>query len=94
MKLSIKAAITVMSGALLLAACAAEQPQPPRHAEPRSIQRNVNELRLNWRGGPGIRLQKAPGLAPASWQDLPGTLAADAYTESLSGDAGFYRLVR
>jgi hypothetical protein len=61
---------------------------------PVSIQRNVNELRLNWRGGPGIRLQKAPGLAPASWQDLPGTLAADAYTESLSGDAGFYRLVR
>ncbi|HMJ66002.1 MAG TPA: endonuclease/exonuclease/phosphatase family protein, partial [Candidatus Binatia bacterium] len=59
-----------------------------------SIQRNGNDLRLNWRGGSGIRLQKSPGLAPTSWQDLPGTLAADTYTESLSNDAGFYRLVR
>src|SRR4030095_14951052 len=58
------------------------------------IQRNVNELRLNWRGGPGIRLQKSADLAPTSWQDLPETSAASTYSEPVGEDSGFYRLVR
>jgi hypothetical protein len=59
-----------------------------------SILRNGGELQFNWRGGPGIRLQKSPTLVPADWQDVPGTLAADTYDEPLANGAAFYRLAR
>ena len=59
-----------------------------------SIERDGNDLTLTWRGGAGIRLQRARTLAPASWQDVAGTLAASTFMESLGENAGFYRLTR
>jgi endonuclease/exonuclease/phosphatase family metal-dependent hydrolase len=59
-----------------------------------SILRNGGEFRFNWRGAPGIRLQKTPTLGPPDWQDVPGTLAADTYDEALGNGAAFYRLAR
>jgi hypothetical protein len=59
-----------------------------------SIGRDGDDLTLTWRGGTGIRLQRALTLAPASWQDVAGTLAASTFTESLGDNARFYRLAR
>lgn len=59
-----------------------------------SITRNANEVRLTWRGGPGIRLQKSATLSPSNWQDVPGTTGASAFAESLLGNTAFYRLTR
>jgi hypothetical protein len=59
-----------------------------------SIILDGNDVTLTWRGGAGIRLQRAMTLAPAGWQDVAGTLAASTFIESLSDSARFYRLTR
>ena len=59
-----------------------------------SIILDGNDVTLTWRGGAGIRLQRALTLAPASWQDVAGTLAASSFSESIGENAGFYRLAR
>jgi hypothetical protein len=61
---------------------------------PLSIARSGNDLQLTWRGSPGIRLQKSTTLTPSAWQDVPGTTGANSFTESLVGNASFYRLTR
>jgi len=59
-----------------------------------SISRSGNQLQLTWPGGPSIRLQKSTTLSPSAWQDVPGTTDTSSFTESLGGNAGFYRLTR
>ncbi|HTD85815.1 MAG TPA: hypothetical protein VK850_04500, partial [Candidatus Binatia bacterium] len=58
------------------------------------ITRDGNQVRLNWRGGPGIRLQRSAGLAPTNWADVNGTVGLSNFVESISGDTQFYRLTR
>lgn len=58
------------------------------------IARDGNEVRLNWRGGPGIRLQHSLSLSPTDWADVSGSLAVSNFVESVSGGMRFYRLSR
>lgn len=51
-------------------------------------------LKLEWTGGSGVVLQKTPSLGAPNWQDVPGTLGASSANETVSGEAGFYRLFR
>ncbi len=59
-----------------------------------SIARQGSNLRLTWPGGQGVRLQKSPSLAPASWQEVPGTSGASAFDDTVTSTAAFYRLAR
>jgi hypothetical protein len=59
-----------------------------------SITRESGSIRLNWQGSTGIRLQRSPALAPASWEDVPGSLGASTFTESSANGSAFYRLAR
>ena len=59
-----------------------------------SIVREGGNVRLNWTGGTGIRLQKTSALAPANWEDVSGTLGASTFTEASTNGPAFYRLAR
>ena len=61
---------------------------------PLSIARESGGIRLNWTAGTNIRLQKTFQLAPANWEDVPGTLGASSFTESTTSGPAFYRLAR
>jgi glycerophosphoryl diester phosphodiesterase len=58
-----------------------------------SIARNGASVDLHWNGAPTLRLQKSTTLAPANWQEVPGTLGASQFSEPASEAAAFYRLV-
>jgi hypothetical protein len=59
-----------------------------------SIVREGGDIRLNWSGGTGIRLQRASALAAPNWEDVPGTLGASTFTEPSTNGPAFYRLAR
>ncbi|HKQ38698.1 MAG TPA: endonuclease/exonuclease/phosphatase family protein [Verrucomicrobiae bacterium] len=65
-----------------------------RTLPPLSIAREGGEVHLNWRGGPGVRLQRSLSLAPTNWTDVTGSLAVSNVTESIGGETRFYRLSR
>jgi endonuclease/exonuclease/phosphatase family metal-dependent hydrolase len=56
------------------------------------IRRSGADVMLAWNGGAGLRLQKAPNLTSANWQDVAGTLGASSFTEPAGGVSAFYRL--
>ena len=58
------------------------------------IGRDRDQVRLDWPGGPGIRLQASPSLVPTNWADTPGTTAASNDAEALGNGPRFYRLAR
>jgi hypothetical protein len=51
-------------------------------------------LQLTWSGSANIKLQTAPTLSPAHWQDVPGTLGASSASVQTSGAAAFFRLAQ
>jgi endonuclease/exonuclease/phosphatase family metal-dependent hydrolase len=59
-----------------------------------SIVREGGNVRLNWMGGPGIRLQKTSALAPANWEDVADTSGASTFAEPIADSPLFYRLIR
>jgi hypothetical protein len=59
-----------------------------------AISRTGAEVRLDWAGGPNIRLQRSMTLSPnATWQNVNHPAGASTYTETSAGTA-FYRLRR
>ena len=54
---------------------------------------SANTLTLSWSGGPGIKLQKTTSLAPANWQDVPGSDGQSSFDLPRDGAAGFFRLI-
>jgi hypothetical protein len=59
-----------------------------------SIVRNGSQVVISWEGAPGVKLQKAPSLTHPNWQDVPGSAGASSVTETVTGAAAYYRLVR
>jgi hypothetical protein len=59
-----------------------------------SVSRSGSTLTLTWTAAPGVRLQKAASLSPASWQDVPGTEGQGTATQEIAGAATFYRLTK
>jgi len=65
-----------------------------RALPPVRIRRDGASLHLEWNAMAGVRLQRTSTLAPAGWEDLPGTDGTNAYAEPLGPTGGFYRLAR
>lgn len=51
-------------------------------------------LHLRWASGQSIRLQKASGLSPDVWSDVPGTLGGSSAVLPTSNSAGYFRLAQ
>jgi len=55
---------------------------------------SATKLTLSWTGGPGIKLQKTVGLAPANWQDVAGSDRLSSLELPRDGAAAFFRLIQ
>jgi nicotinate dehydrogenase subunit B len=53
-----------------------------------------DQLRLSWKGGPGVRLQRSSSLSSPAWQDVPSTEGASSVSLPASDANVFFRLVR
>lgn len=54
--------------------------------------RQGNTLMLQWNGGPGIRLQTAPALGGAAWQNVPGSDGQSQFAVPLTGKGAYFRV--
>lgn len=54
--------------------------------------RNGASVFFSWNAGANVRLQKTNDLSQPDWQDVPGTLGADGFTEAAPAGNAFYRL--
>ncbi len=61
---------------------------------PLTIRLQGTAIVLSWPADPNVQLQTSPSVSPTSWQNVPGTLGSGSVTNSASGSAAFYRLIR
>jgi endonuclease/exonuclease/phosphatase (EEP) superfamily protein YafD len=52
------------------------------------------DLSLTWDGAANVRLQRAAGLTPTEWQDVPGTLGASRHQVTVTNAEAFFRLLQ
>ncbi|MBU6400096.1 MAG: hypothetical protein KGS61_07240 [Verrucomicrobia bacterium] len=53
----------------------------------------AGNLVVSWTGAANVQLQSNTGLSAAGWQNVPGTLGANGYTNTVSATT-FYRLIQ
>jgi hypothetical protein len=53
-----------------------------------------NQLRLSWKGRPGIRLQQSATLTNPGWQDVPGSDGVSQLDLPLDAAGAFFRLIK
>lgn len=53
-----------------------------------------NQVRLNWTGAAGVRLQRSGAIVNGTWEDVAGTAGVSTITVPAAGNAGFFRLFR
>jgi isoquinoline 1-oxidoreductase len=56
-------------------------------------ERSGDQIRISWKGGPGIKLQRTSTLSNPSWQDVPNTDGASSVSLPASDSAAYFRLV-
>lgn len=71
---------------------AALQQAPPPPLNP--PERSGDQIRLSWVGRPGIRLQRSATLSHPVWLEVPNTDGGSSITLPVTGDAGYFRLVK
>jgi isoquinoline 1-oxidoreductase len=57
-------------------------------------ERSGGQVRLLWKGGPGIKLQKSATLTQPVWEDVPNTDGASSISLPSTDSAAFFRLAR
>jgi hypothetical protein len=50
-------------------------------------------VEVTWPGSANVKLQRTVGLSPVDWQDVPDTLGASSCIETVTIEAGYFRLV-
>ena len=60
--------------------------------QPLAIARSGASITVHWENSSGVRLQKTTTLSSPNWQDVPGTVGTNTFSEA-TASSGFYRLV-
>jgi hypothetical protein len=59
-----------------------------------TVTRFENQLRIEWEGAPGLKLQRAASLVNGNWVDVPGSEGQSSTQLLMTGDSGFFRLLQ
>jgi nicotinate dehydrogenase subunit B len=57
-------------------------------------ERSGDQIRISWKGGSGIKLQKTTTLSNPTWQDVPNTDGVSSSSLLASDSAAYFRLVK